>query len=247
MEKENKEKLKALLEKPLLEQIIGNLVIYLHPEYLLEPYASKVKENPIKDISLLKKYWELLTTINNVSKRILKYNVYFSEFYPTTDKISDHEALKYHVFSYLEDMTILKNKINTFLGTLKNDLKKVAINRDQIDKLFVFLIQEVEKVFKKVLDERNPHHHRGWEFIVGNLHFSETSDVFLNDENAKSFLSKEGIEMLEKHGKDAFEKTKKEYINLANKNNEQTEGLLNDISKRTKNFLYDLIGIKPIY
>lgn len=38
--------------------------------------------------------------------------------------IPKNEALEYHIISYLQDMTILKNKIELFLTSVKNLLKK---------------------------------------------------------------------------------------------------------------------------
>ncbi len=119
--------------------------------------------------------------MNFVYKKLVKYKLYFAEFYPETEKITKTEALEHHIHAYLEDLDILKNKVKHFLGALKNDLKKIAINKNEIDRALKHLVGQVENIFNNVsrYRHRHSHHHRGMKFTDGNIVDSELAHIIL--------------------------------------------------------------------
>lgn len=226
-----------------LIEVLGDILAHLHPETLNEPHKSKINIQNC-DKEKLDKYQQCLFSIKIVYDKILKYELYFSEFYPQTDKITNLEALKHHFHAYLEDLDRLRNKIITFLGLLKNDLKKISLNEREIDQVLKQFIEKIEKTFKRVKDHRHPHHHAGFDFLDSNLVEAE----------GRSFLLQEGlflqdrlnVETLRKEELEFFEKAKNNWITQAQKNNKQIYGLVDMTFQRNRNFIYKVLKINSI-
>lgn len=238
-----------------LNEILGDLAIYQNPDLLKDEYGNLLDTSKMNLLDV-KKYQELLSNIDYFFKKTLKYELYFQEFYSTSDKIGTVEALNHHIHSYLEDSDILKNKIEVFLGTLKNDIKETLennkIERDNIDEFFKAGIDKTKEVFLGVSEHRNPHHHNGMRFIDGDLLKAENahnqqkilqSDVFskmINQEKLPEF-----IEKLQKEEEESFENAKIRWIKIAKKNNEQASGYLNSLFETVSPSLYQFLKIKP--
>lgn len=237
----------VLLEKKsTLEKILATLLIHLNPEYLGEGWAKRI-DNSGTDKKKLQEYWELLLSVEQFYKKIQRYETYFSEFYPTTGNIQKYEALDHHVAAYLEDLTTFKNKVKTFLGTLKNDLKRIASNSTEIEEALVGFIGKVDNVFKNVSEQRDPLRHRGLKFTDKDLIDAETFHMLTSEDNPlrKSFKP-EFISELEIREKVSFEKSKENWIILAKKNAEQMSGFTEEVFKRNEGFIYQLLKVKPI-
>ncbi len=219
---------------------------HLEPGLFREEYGNKVNQEEINS-KKLKEYNVLLMTISQACKKVLKYELYFSEFYPSCYRITNSEALEHHIHAYLEDVVILKNKLTVFLGVLKNDLKKIAVNKKEIDKALTFFIRQTEGCFKGISTARDPHHHKGVKFIDSDIIDSEFSHTILTlDEPMKATFNSEFLEKLKKREVGSFLKAKTRWIETARKNNEQISGLINEIFERNNNFIYNFLGIKKI-
>lgn len=229
-----------------LEKILAETAFYTNPDLLMEKAKEGIDFDSI-DKKLLQRYKDLLTNIKWAHEKVLRYPLYFREFYPASGEIPDHEALEHHIHSYIEDMNILRNKICHFLGSLKNDLKKVAANKDEIDSALKFLDGQVRDVFQNVSDTRNPHNHAGNRFKDADLVDVELAQMSLDDDfPLKSQFKSEFLEELKKTEVESFEKAKVKWIERAEKNNEQTSGLVEDVMDRNIDFIYKLLNIKPL-
>jgi hypothetical protein len=172
---------------------------------------------------------------------VYKYELYFAEFYPETDRIRKSEALEHHIHAYLEDLDILRNKVCYFLGLLKNDLKRIAISRDEINAV---LEQFIRKVFDNVSKNRNPHHHEETRFLDNDLVTSDAMHLILQDNNPfKKQLQPGFLAILRQKEADSFEKARLNWIALAKKNSEQVVGFVDEVFNNSRNFLYDLLGL----
>ncbi|MFA5387125.1 MAG: hypothetical protein WC322_01890 [Candidatus Paceibacterota bacterium] len=228
------------------EQIISDLMVYLNPDCLKEEFKQEIIARKI-NAEKADEYYKILTSINMAYKKLLRYESYFTDFYPAQGKITKQEALEHHIHAYLEDVTILKNKITVFLGTLKNDLKKIAKNKEDIEKAMSWLIDQTQEVFKGVSDVRNPHHHQGMKFIDCDLIDSQIAEVLLGENSPlKSSFKPTFVEELKTKEEVSFVKARERWIATAQKNNKQITGFLDDIFGRNKKFIYDLLNMEAI-
>src|ERR1035437_4724497 len=94
-----------------LSEILADINVFENPNILIKEYAGKINNLDINKVKL-KEYYILLTSIRQVYRKILKYEIYFAEFYPKNEeKIKNFEALEHHIHAYLEDLDILKEKL----------------------------------------------------------------------------------------------------------------------------------------
>ncbi len=228
------------------DQVSIDITTHLHPEFLKRDYKGKVDTKGINR-KKLEEYNILLMAISQAYKKVMRYELYFSEFYPDSQKIRKSEALEHHVHAYLEDLIILRNKLIVFLGVLKNDLKKVATNKKEIEKALNFIVGQVQKTFDNVSLGRDPHHHKGTKFIDTNLVDSEFAHTILNvDKSVKDTLNPEFLEKLKKREIESFEKAKTKWIKIAQNNNPQISGLIDELFKRNNDFIYKFLNIKKL-
>lgn len=231
------------IEQNSLDKMLCDIAIHLNPEYIKWDYHDKIDTKTLNK-SKLNEYFLLLSTIDYFYKKVLKYEIYFSEFYPISDKIKNIEALEYHIHSYLECIDILRNKIRAFLGVLKNDLKKIAENKQEIDEALKKFISNVEKTFNEVTQHRNPHHHKGPRFLNSDLVDAEMCAVMLKDDFPLKHLV--NIPIVEKKETEHFEKAKNDYVALSKKNNEQITGLINTVFDKNGDFIHEVLNIKSL-
>lgn len=112
-----------------IDKILMNFTVYMNPE------VTSIELSYGKDFNLkiMNRYYKQLSSIRWFLKKVLKYELYFSDFYPKeTHSISDSEALEHHVHAYLEDLNTLKTKIIDYIGSLKNDLQPIAKNKEEV-------------------------------------------------------------------------------------------------------------------
>ena len=156
-------------------------------------------------------------------------------------------ALEHHVHAHLEDLDILRNKTRAFVGILKNDLKKIATNKDGVDKALGFLANQVGSVFEKVSSSRHPHHHSGMKFIDANILDVEVMYMLKKESGpAINMLTPEGVALIEKQEVESFNKAQESWIALARQNNEQLAGMMDETMRRIKGSIYDFLHIKEI-
>jgi len=234
----------------IIDEILVDLGVFIESNYFVDEYAEKVKKYNTEysiDKKLLEKYRLAITSINYAYKKTLKYELYFSYFYPDASNISHIDALEHHIHSYLEDLDILKNKVKHFLESFKNDRKKMSSNKKEVDMEFKDLVQKIVDVFKNMSDYRNPHHHVGMKFLDSDLVDAGLSAFALSDDfPLKNDLRPEFREELEKKKIESFEKAKSKWIKISNNNNIQITGFIDEIFNNYKPLIYDMLGIKPI-
>lgn len=235
------------MEKNNLDWILLDIMIHIHPKYLKEGHPKDKISTQNFDKKKLNEYLQLLTSLDFAYKKVMRYELYFSKFYPETNEINKFEALEHHMHAYLEDIDILKNKIILFFGTLKNDLKKIATNKKEINEAFTVHIKNMQEVFKNASDNRNPHHHKGMKFIDGNLIDSSMAHTMLQRNNPlRDSFKPEFLEELKKQEVESFEKAKMEWITIAQNNNIQMTGFINEAFEINKEYIYTFLNIKPI-
>ena len=236
----------------VLDEISADLAVYVEPKLLKGEYEALIKIDSL-DIEQIKKYQELLSNVRFALNKTFKYVQYFEEFYPATAKIEKFEALNHHIHGYLEDMTILKNKIEVLLGVMKNDIGKVAVNKKETAEFFDAGVNKTKEVFDGVSKQRNPHHHAGRRFFDGDLLKAEnaqgtleifTTGVFSNMINPD--YKDEFFASLKKVKEESFQTAKVRWIKMAQNNNHQTVGYLSELIGVIKPALYQFLNIKPV-
>lgn len=229
-----------------LNRILSEMTFYSNPDLVITEYKSRINFDGV-DLKVLKKYQTLLLEIKWATEKVLRYPNYFVAFYPSDESIPHHEALEHHIHAYIEDLNILRNKLHKFLGVLKNDLKKVAINKDDVTKAMEFLTSEIYRVFNSVSSRRNPHNHGIGRLKDVDIVDVEFVELALNkDLPLRSMVKPEFIAELEARAASSFEKAKEKWIGMATKNTEQINGLVDETIERTKNFLYQMLNISSL-
>ena len=227
-----------------LEKILASMLMYEKPDFFVGNFKDKIDKEKT-DKKKFKKYNMLFSDINYFYKKIIKYEVYFNDFYPATEKITDIEALEYHIYAYLQDITILKNKLIVFLNCLKKDLKAIASNKKEVNNFFEEFVDKIHEIFKNAVKKnRNPHHHNGFRFLVGDLIDANMCSRMLQDD----FLLKDrvNVDFVQKRKIECFKNAKKDYIEIANKNSKQITGLINTIFEKNEAFIYEVLRIKSV-
>lgn len=239
-----------LKKQYIIDEIMRDLMIYQNPDFLIEQYKKQIDIIKVNK-SQLNKYYELFFNIRYAWWKILKYDLYFAEFYPCSDKIEKIEALNHHIHAYLQDMIVLKNKIETLVGELKNDVKKIAINRDEVISFFEAWVKETKEVFNGVSKYRDPHTHKGRIFFDGDLFKAKNAQGFLEiisspifDEMLNQEYKPKIIAKLTTEKEESFEKAKNRWIEIARNNNERVSNYLNQLLEMLRPSLYQFLNIK---
>ncbi len=230
--------------KTEIDIILGELLIFQHPEYFIPKFDIEKNKGNKFNSQKLKDYQELISGINWFVKKISRYEIFFDEFYPDTNKITKHEALEHHIHAYLEDLETLKNKLINFVGKIKNDSKKQFQNKDEINNYFVGMKDKIYEAFRNVSENRSPHRHGNYRFVDTHVIDGEAASMMLGD-NFADMLTEYGQNKLQKQEEESFEKGKKYWSQNAQKNFNQVQGLTNEIMKINKKLLFKLIDIRP--
>ena len=234
-----------------ISKILAELAVYQNPDILLPEYSSLLDTTKVDNIELTK-YYELISNIDYAWKKTLRYEKYFSDFYPPHENIGEIEVLNHHIHSYFEDMTILKNKVTVFLGTLKNDAKKGFANKKEINEFFDAAIEKTYEVFAGIAIHREPHHHRGRRFFDGDLLRAENAEQmmgFIENPVFGDMIKPEAKSQImaehQKEKEESFESAKRRWIETARKNGEQTSGYINDLMGLVRQTLYQFLNVVP--
>jgi hypothetical protein len=219
--------------------------VHLNPQIMNNPAeidTSKVNK------SRLKKYSYLIHTMIIAYKKIQRYELYFSKFYISSEDIPEHEALEHHLHAYLQDLTILRNKIEVFLNTLRNDLKKIASNKAEVCASIDEVKKRVLYTFRRVKETRDPHHHSGFRFLDYDITRASSIRSMIQKGNTLFLdrLKPGALEYLDKEASDSFKKAKAYYIDRAKKNEEGISKLMDMFFLSIEDLIYQFLGIKPI-
>lgn len=235
-----------------IQTIITDLGVYKKPN-IIKPEFSGLIDVKSADLKGIDKYLPILLSIKYAWEKVLKYEIYFAKLYTSDKSIEDFEALNHHIHAYLQDMDTLKNKVEVFLGALKNDLKKVASNKKDIDDFISAAIGKNNEVFNDVLKHRHPHVHAGMRFMDDDLLKAENAcsalemfsnplfDAVINPEYKPELIAK-----LEKEKEESFETAKNRWMKTAHDNSEQVSGYLDFMMEAIRPSLYNFLNIRPI-
>ncbi len=234
----------------VIDAILSDLVIYDNPS-LLKPEYQQIIAALTPNSDLIKKHFASLSNIRAAWQKVLRYEVYFAEFYPTSHNIPIFEALNHHVNGYLQDMTTLRNKIEVWLG-FKNDAKKEFSNKKDIEEFYNAAISKTKEVFDGVAKHRDPHHHKGPRFLDPDILKAETAHFISEAITNPKFplpLSQAAVpdilSKLQKNKSEAFETAKERWVKTARENNIQATGYLNGLLALARPNLCRLLDIKP--
>src|SRR6056297_279591 len=107
-----------------LEEILTDVCFYYNPNLLKKEYRENMNLDRAK-IKMVNKYYKNLVCLRFFYNKLFKYPNYFRNFYPETKEIKKNEALEHHIYAYLEDSDIFRNKLVNILNSIKNDLKNM--------------------------------------------------------------------------------------------------------------------------
>lgn len=239
-------------ERHAIDEMMADFAFYQDPRLLKTEYSGLLNVSKVNDADI-KKYMMSFFNLRYAWQKTLKYKKYFEEFYPPAEKIEKIEALNHHIHAYLEDMTTLKNKVEVLLGEMKNDIKKVASNKKDIDEFFVAGVEKTKEVFAQVSKYRGEHRHRGMRFFDGDLLKAENAHGFLEiisnpifDAMLNQKYKPEIVAKFTKEKEKSFGAAKKRWIEMAEKNDDQTTGYLGALLNGVRPALYQFLNIKPI-
>lgn len=240
------------VKRHIVDEIMADFAFYQDPELLKEEYMLLLDISRVNRTSV-KKYTMLFFNLRYAWQKTLKYKKYFEEFYPPEEKIDKIEALNHHIHAYLEDMTTLKNKIEVLFGEMKNDIKKIASNKKDIDEFFKAGVKKTQEVFAQVSKYRDEHRHRGMRFFDGDLLKAENAYGFLemiSDSLFDAMLNQKYkpqlVEKFTKEKEESFKVAKKRWVEMAKKNDEQASGYLEALLKGVRPTLYQFLNIRPV-
>lgn len=230
-----------------IDLVLIELIIFIYPEYFIPKFNIEKNKEKGFDQKKLHDYHMMINGINWFVKKISRYQLFFNEFYPDTNKISKHEALEHHIHAYLEDLETLRNKLVRFINQIKKDSKITFQNKNEIETHFKSIETKIFNAFSNVADNRNPHRHGVYRFTDKYVTDGEMASAILGvDFTAlKHKLTQYGLEKLQQQEKESFENGKKYWSQNALKNFIQVKSLTNEIMKHNKKLLFKLIGIKP--
>lgn len=230
-----------------IDIILMELVIVQHPEYFIPKFNIKGSKGKNFNNKKLKDYYKLISGINWFVKKISRYEAFFINFYPITNKISKHEALEHHIHAYLEDLQTLKIKLVNFVNQVKNDSKKKFQNKKEIATHLTFTRSKIYDAFKNVSKHRSSHRHGNYRFIDIYVIDGEVASSILRKQPTvlKDCLTKYGLEKFQCQEKESFENGKKYWSCNASKNYKQIDSLSSEVLKINKKLLFKLIDIKP--
>lgn len=239
-------------KRHILDEMMTDFAFYQDPRLLKIEYSGLLDVSKVNSADI-KKYVMSFFNLRYAWQKTLKYKKYFEEFYPPEEKIEKIEALNHHIHAYLEDMTTLKNKIEVLLGEMKNDIKKVASNRKDIDEFFVAGVQKTKEVFAQVSKYRDEHRHRGMRFFDGDLLKAENAHGFLeiiSNPNFDAMLNQEYkpeiVAKFTKEKEESFDVAKRRWVEMSGRNDEQTTGYLDALLEGVRPSLYQFLNIKPV-
>lgn len=218
--------------------------IYLDPKI----YNGDVDTSHVNK-KRLEKYRDMIHSVTQSFRKVRRYVLFFAEFYPPTENITKQEALEHHIHSYLQDLTLLSNKIEVLLNNLKNDLQSEVVEsdrqglRDFLDEAKAFIL----KAFKGVKENRNPHHHQGHRFLDPDVVRSQSIQTMIQkDSPFLSYLKEGAKEHLEEEANKSFESAKKEWCEMAEENDRKITELIERVFLSMEDMLYKYLSIEPV-
>ena len=181
-----------------LQALMGAISVSLNHKLFKEGALLINVPSPAQKAQL-EKYHEYLYTIDYALKRIQNYKKYFEDLY--SEKINHSETLEYHIQNFLQDQILFRNKVDNMLGALINDFQKSGDRKlCKKSKELKIIRKSFLGTFEDVKKNRDPHHHRGIQFIdpdvnrsqgIANLkELSKTGRIKIDEEYAQAEADK---------------------------------------------------------
>lgn len=183
-------------------------------------------------------YFEKILELDSVLRKIEKYPIYFSAFYPPPQIIPQSEAVEYHWHSYIQDIYILKERIIGIISSLEKDLPRydLANPKDAI-LLLNHLKKNVMKGLENTLEFRGEHTHKK---TARNFDITRANALHLIKESAGGFNL--AVNKLDEKIQEFTEKSKVEHIEMARKNNQEMGKLRDFFAPRFGHLFASLNG-----
>jgi len=99
-----------------------------------------------------------MAEIMNTIETIEEISIYVRVFPHNKQNISRLNYLKYHVNNYLNEIYILKNRLNAYLTTISRAYSKSEY-KDQVSETIVPIFELIAQVFKSYIEIRGSHVH----------------------------------------------------------------------------------------
>ncbi len=242
------------MEKELhkIDEILGDFLFSTDPSLFIDELKD-FGVNAKPDLALVKKYQEDLQRIRAAWQRICRYPTYLRDFYPVSEDIEKHEALQYHIHSCLQDMTLLRNKIVSFLGRLGKDVKKKATNKEEVKDFYKLGVETVYAAFARVSVYREVHHHDGRIFEDGDLVSASVAHLSVKtlsnpvfDQYTSPELRAKAFAHWNAQKEEKFKTAQERWIKNTEGFEVTTTGLLNSILSTIQDNLYIVVNVVPI-
>jgi len=232
-----------------IEKLMAILSVHLEPEVLGIEIKDTIAKIPFNK-ARLKIYLDTVRDIRYAWKKVGRYQIYFKDFYPKSEGITEIEALTHHVHAYLEDLNTFENKLIVLLGILKNDANEHVINSKEFKQSMSELTDKIRQGFKKLDDQRGQHRHKGMRYVHNDLLKAENAYMMIEQLNIPpfcDFYSSEIKEKLkEKLSRDrilSFEKAKNDWIELARINQEHLDENTDKLFEGLATSIYQILCI----
>lgn len=220
----------------------AELYAYLNPEI----FSGEIDTENI-DKKKIRRYSETIHILNEAFAKVKKYENYFENFYPSSDKITNSEALQHHIHSYLEDLYLLSEAIKKLIGDLKNDLQKVAQNKVEVLESLDKCKSNMSPMFARARSERKTHRHALGRSLDFNLvKSSSLQNLIANNSPFLEYLKEGAKEYLEKEANKSFTESKEEWCNLSRENTSLISEQMERLFLSMEQLLYQFLGIEPI-
>jgi len=228
-----------------LDKVVADILAYKEPKMLMKA-ASDLVDNSSVDMKMLDRYYPLVTAVRQAYQKVIRYPIYFEKFYPQDNEVTQIEAMRYHLHSYLHDLSRLEQKIKVLLDALKNDYKKTTDDVQEISEYVKAIKAIVLNTFTEVGAKRNPHQHEGMDFEDSKLLGASIGELFAGDNGLlKNYLPPQKREEIKAKIEDDFSEARMDWINLSNRNNARLTDFVNHIFGWIRPLLNQLLGIKP--
>ncbi|PIR73921.1 MAG: hypothetical protein COU35_05310 [Candidatus Magasanikbacteria bacterium CG10_big_fil_rev_8_21_14_0_10_47_10] len=105
-------------------------------------------------------YLGRFTEVLAVFDRLIRYEKYFKNFYPSLEsKISESEAIEYHLRSYIQDFYILQERIKKITKHLSEDIYHYKIqNEAEVKKALDHIHKQIFENLKKITNQTRRKH-----------------------------------------------------------------------------------------
>ncbi|OGB73343.1 hypothetical protein A3K24_00480 [candidate division Kazan bacterium RIFCSPHIGHO2_01_FULL_44_14] len=227
------------------DKVVADVMVYAHPECLMKQYITRIDKTGVDD-GELERYLGLLMILSQALKKVKRYEVYFTEFYPDqSGQISSAEALEHHLHAYLEDVDSLKDKVKTFLDVLTKDVRRANNGKEWVVAL-KHIKGQLYKVFNGIAECRVPHHHTGMRFADADLVDASVFATVSGDSSPfKDRMRPEAVDHFKRKIVESFELAQKRWIGIAASNQVQIDGALDQIFGDIRDLLYQHLRIEP--